>query len=61
MQAVKTGVWAIVFILVLVSPSSRQNSIGTSTQGLSIALGGLIQAIVTLSVLLSSPLSPYII
>ena len=48
LQAVKTGVWAIVFILVLVSPSNSQSSIGDSTGGVHLALGGLIQAIVTL-------------
>ena len=48
MQAVKTGVWAIVFVLVLVSPSSSQNSIGDPSRGVDIALGGLIQALVTL-------------
>ncbi|CAF9925657.1 MAG: hypothetical protein HETSPECPRED_005887 [Heterodermia speciosa] len=48
LQAVKTGVWAIVFILVLVIPSNSQSSIGDSTGGVHLALGGLIQAIVTL-------------
>ena len=48
MQAVKSGIWTIVFTLVLIGLTESNTRIGSIGSGFNVILGGLIQAVVTL-------------